>query len=54
MVSEIKVYVLNFWLECSKIFPCKLVVIASSLYAMLVYERYHRNTLRSDSKGTCI
>ena len=35
--------------ECSNIFPYKLMVAASSLYAVLAYERFERNVLLSDS-----
>lgn len=37
----------------NKINTYKSMVTAALLYAISVYERFHRNTLLSDSRGTC-
>ena len=37
--------------ECSKVFPYKLIVIASSLYPILAHERLTRTALPLDSRG---
>lgn len=40
----------TFWVwKYLKMFPYKLMVTVSSLYAILVYERFHKNTLLLDS-----
>lgn len=41
-----------FWdLGMLKFFPYKLTVIASLLYTISAYERYHRNALLLDGRG---
>lgn len=40
-----------FWVsKCSKIFPYRLVVIASSLHAVSAHKGFHKNTLLLESR----
>ena len=41
-------------LKCQKNFPYKLMIIASSLYAISAYERLHRNVRALDGRGNLL
>jgi len=50
-VSEKPKRVYFLGLRMLKNFQYKLMIIASLLYTILAYERFHKNALLSDSKG---
>lgn len=43
-------YIILWVLECSRVFSYKSVAIASSLYATLVYEKFHKNAIFCSSE----